>query len=237
MENHAKILVVDDEESLCEILQFNLEIEGFTVETANSAEEALKLDISKFDLILLDIMMGAISGLKMAQMLKRDIKTEKIPIIFCTAKDTEDDTVIGLTLGADDYISKPYKTRELIARVKSVLRRNVINNNPAENHSKNEFKEEIIEHDGLRINLTKITCDADGREVPLTKKEFEILVLLIKNQGKIFSRKEILDLVWSDEVIVLGRTVDVNITRLRKKIGRYGENIVTRLGYGYGFEA
>ncbi|MBE6196540.1 MAG: response regulator transcription factor [Rikenellaceae bacterium] len=220
-----RILVVDDEESLCEILKFNLEIEGYEVTTAQSAEEALELDLSRFDLILLDVMMGAISGFRLARMLKQEPKTAQIPIIFCTARDSEDDTVAGLNLGADDYISKPFSMREVMARVKSVLRRT----------SAPESEEKRLEFEGLVLDLKRKSCTLEQEEVILTKKEFEILELLLSHPGRIFSREEILRHAWTDEVVVLDRTVDVNITRLRKKIGRYGEQIVTRQGYGYGF--
>ena len=222
-----KILVVGDEESLCEILQFNLEVEGYEVDTANSAEQALALRPERYSLILLDVMMGEMSGFRMARILKDDPATASVPIIFCTAKDTEDDTVAGLNLGADDYIAKPFSVREVLARVKSVLRR-TRQQTPAA---------ETIGYDTLRIDMERKICTLDGTEVKLTKKEFEILALFLKNPGKIFSREEILRRVWSDEVIVLDRTIDVNITRLRRKIGPYGEHVVTRLGYGYGFEA
>ena len=204
-----KILVVDDEESLCEILQFNLEVEGYEVDVAYSAEQALGMHPERYSLILLDVMMGEMSGFRMAQLLKSKPETAKVPVIFCTAKDTEDDTVAGLNLGADDYIAKPFSIREVLARVRSVLR---------------------------RLDLRSKRCTLDGEPLALTKKEFEILALLLAHRGTIFSREEILHRVWSDEVIVLDRTIDVNITRLRRKIGRYGEHIVTRLGYGYGFE-
>ena len=194
--NDYRILVVDDEEDLCEILKFNLENEGYEVDTANSAEEALKMDISSYHLILLDVMMGEISGFKMANMLKKDKKTAKVPIIFITAKDTENDTVTGFNLGADDYISKPFSLREVIARVKAVLRR---------------------------------TVTTETERVPER--------LTYQSLGRVFSREDILARIWSDEVYVLDRTIDVNITRLRKKIGVYGKCIVTRLGYGYCFEA
>lgn len=220
-----RILVVDDEESLCEILKFNLEIEGYEVTTAQSAEEALELDLSRFDLILLDVMMGAISGFRLARMLKQEPKTAQIPIIFCTARDSEDDTVAGLNLGADDYISKPFSMREVMARVKSVLRRT----------SAPESEEKRLEFEGMVLDLKRKSCTLEQEEVILTKKEFEILELLLSHPGRIFSREEILRHAWTDEVVVLDRTVDVNITRLRKKIGRYGEQIVTRQGYGYGF--
>ncbi len=224
-----RILVVDDEEDLCEILKFNLENEGYNVTTANSAEEALKLDISSYHLLLLDVMMGEISGFKMANMLKKDKKTAGVPIIFITAKDTENDTVTGFNIGADDYISKPFSLREVIARVKAVLRRT--------NASDTEKAPEQLSYETLVIDITKKRASIDGHEVALTKKEFEILLLLLQNKGRVFSREDILNRIWSDEVYVLDRTIDVNITRLRKKIGAYGKRIVTRLGYGYCFEA
>ena len=214
--NNYRILVVDDEEDLCEILKFNLENEGYEVDTANSAEEALRMDIGSYNLLLLDVMMGEISGFKMASMLKKDKKTAQIPIIFITAKDTENDTVTGFNLGADDYISKPFSLREVAARVKA--------------------PEQIV-YKTLVLDIIKKKVCIDGEEAPLTKKEFEILLLLLQNKGRVFSREDILNRIWSDEVYVLDRTIDVNITRLRKKIGVYGKCIVTRLGYGYCFEA
>ena len=225
--NNYRILVVDDEEDLCEILKFNLEMEGYTVDTANSAEEALKLDIKQYNLLLLDVMMGEISGFKMARMLKADKDTAEIPIIFITAKDTENDTITGFNLGADDYISKPFSLREVIMRVKAVLRRTA---------SVQVKEEEQLQYKGLIINIPQKKVTIDDEEVSLTKKEFEILLLLLQNQGRVFSREDILAKVWHEEVYVLDRTIDVNITRLRKKIGNYGKYIVPRLGYGYCFE-
>lgn len=225
--NNYRILVVDDEEDLCEILKFNLEMEGYTVDTANSAEEALKLDIKQYNLLLLDVMMGEISGFKMARMLKADKDTAEIPIIFITAKDTENDTITGFNLGADDYISKPFSLREVIMRVKAVLRRTA---------SVQVKEEEQLQYKGLIINIPQKKVTIDDEEVSLTKKVFEILLLLLQNQGRVFSREDILAKVWHEEVYVLDRTIDVNITRLRKKIGNYGKYIVTRLGYGYCFE-
>lgn len=226
--NNYRILVVDDEEDLCEILQFNLENEGYEVDTANSAEEALKLDLTKYHLLLLDVMMGEISGFRMASMLKKEPKTAEIPIIFITAKDTENDTVTGFNLGADDYISKPFSLREVVARVKAVLKRTAKNL---------EQPTGLLRHETLVMDVEKKKVCIDGLEVSLTKKEFEILLFLLENKGRVFSREDILAHVWPDEVYVLDRTIDVNITRLRKKIGIYGKCIVTRLGYGYCFEA
>lgn len=219
--NNYRILVVDDEEDLCEILKFNLEIEGYDVDTANSAEEALKLDLPKYNLLLLDVMMGEISGFKMARMLKKNPETANIPIIFITAKDTENDTITGFNLGADDYISKPFSLREVQARVKAVLRRTGANGT--------EEKPQLLQYQGLSIDVEKKKVCIDTQEVALTKKEFEILLLLMQNKGRVFSREDILSKVWQDEVYVLDRTIDVNITRLRKKIGAYGKYIVTRL--------
>lgn len=225
-----RILVVDDEEDLCEILKFNLENEGYLVDTANSAEEALKLKLTDYSLLLLDVMMGEISGFRMASIIKKEKATSQIPIIFITAKDTENDTVTGFNLGADDYISKPFSLREVIARVKAVLRRTT-------QEGEQPCGPTTITYRTLVMDIGKKRVSINEAEVPLTKKEFEILRLFLKNQGRVFSREEILNRVWSDEVYVLDRTIDVNITRLRKKIGEYGKCIVTRLGYGYCFEA
>ncbi len=226
--NDYRILVVDDEEDLCEILQFNLENEGYLVDTANSAEAALKMEPARYDLLLLDVMMGEISGFKMANMLKKNKATASIPIIFITAKDTENDTVTGFNLGADDYISKPFSLREVIARVKAVLRRT--------GSTSGKEVQEQLQYKGLLIDTTKKKASINGMEISLTKKEFEILLLLLQNKGRVFSREDILAKIWQEEVYVLDRTIDVNITRLRKKIGEYGKYIVTRLGYGYCFE-
>lgn len=228
MINPYRILVVDDEEDLCEILQFNLETEGYVVDVAYSAEEALKLDIASYNLLLLDVMMGEISGFRMARMLRDNAKTTRIPIIFLTAKDTENDRLTGFNIGADDYISKPFSIREVIARVKAVLRRAVV--------ITDDSADKILEYDQLKVNLGNKKVTVDGEDVQFTKKEFEMLKLFLENTNRVFTREEILSRVWTDEVVVLDRTIDVNITRLRKKVGRYGKNIITRLGYGYCFE-
>ncbi|MBQ8442234.1 MAG: response regulator transcription factor, partial [Bacteroides sp.] len=203
MDNY-RILVVDDEEDLCEILKFNLENEGYKVDTANSAEEALKLNLTQYHLLLLDVMMGEISGFRLANMLKKDNDTAHIPIIFVTAKDTENDTITGFNLGADDYISKPFSIREVIVRVKAVLRR--------ASSSFPTKQEEQLEYKGLSLNIPQKKVNIDGTEVALTKKEFEILLLFLQNKGRVFSREDILSKVWNDEVYVLDRTIDVNIT-------------------------
>ena len=224
-----RILIVDDEETLCEALRFNLEAEGYRVDTANSAEQVLAMDVSGYDLLLLDIMMGEISGIQLAKILKANPATAAIPIIFCTAKDTEDDMVSGLELGADDYIMKPYSLRNVLARVKTVLRRA----RPSANSTR--YSEEAVSFQGLHIMPSKKVCLVDGEEVKLPKKEFEILLKLVRNIGRIFTREEILKEIWPEEVVVLDRVVDVNVTRIRQKIGRYGKHLKSRSGYGYGF--
>lgn len=226
-----RILIVDDEETLCEVLKLNLENEGYDVDIAFSAEQALTYNLKTYSLILLDIMMGEISGIKMAKILKADVMTADIPIIFCTARDTEDDMVMGLNLGADDYIMKPYTIRNVIARVKSVLRRT----SGQKAASATVEKPNMLKVEGLYLDLEFKRCTVDGQEVKLARKEFELLVYLISHRGKICSREQILSRIWSDEVVVLDRTIDVNITRLRSKIGPYGSYIVTRSGFGYGF--
>lgn len=229
METKKKILVVDDEEALCDGLGFNLEAEGYHVDTAYSAEEALARDLAGYDLILLDIMMGEISGIQLARIMKSNPATASVPIIFCTAKDTEEDMIAGLDLGADDYIMKPYSLNAVLARVRTVLRRTGASVAPAKTDS------DLVSYKGLVLSAKNRTCTVDGTEVKMPKKEFEILLKLISNRGQIFTRADLLNEIWPDEVVVLDRVVDVNITRIRQKIGIYGKNIVTRSGYGYGF--
>lgn len=229
MDNNYRILVVDDEQDLCEILKFNLETDGYTVEMANSAEEALEMNIESFNLLLLDVMMGGMSGFALAKQLKAEPATKDIPIIFLTARDTENDTVTGFNLGADDYISKPFSIREVLVRVRAVLRRTTEHNGVPQSN--------VISYQGLELNLDKKTVSIDGEDIPFTKTEFEILHLLLDEKGRVFSRQELIDRIWPKDVLVLDRTVDVNITRLRKKIGRFSKCIVTRLGFGYYFDA
>ena len=227
-----RILVVDDEQDICEILQYNLETEGYEVVTANSAEEALGLPLQEFGLILLDVMMGEMSGFQMARRLKDNTATAQIPIIFITALDSEDNLVKGLNIGADDYIAKPLSMKEVKARVRAVLRRS----------SQPQLQQTIITTDnkicyeGITLDHNAKTATLDGQNLSLTKLEYELLSLLLQHPGKVFSREDLLKYCWPQDVLVLDRTVDVNITRLRKKIGRYGKHIKTRVGYGYCFE-
>lgn len=228
METRSKatsILIVDDEIDIREILQFNLENEGYQIDLAESAEDAMIKLNPDHRLILLDVMMGGISGFKMADQLRKT--GNQIPIIFLTAKDTENDMLTGFSIGADDYIAKPFSIKEVIARVRSVLKRSELQSEPK--------GENVLAVDTLEIDLDRKIVKVDGELIDLTKTEYNILVLLIRNKGMTFNRSDILSRAWEGDGIVLERTVDVHIARLRKKIGRYGDAIVNRTGYGYNF--
>ena len=222
----VKILVVDDEKTLCDVLKLNLEIEGYNVDVAHSAEEALNMQLKAYSLILLDVMMEEMTGFEMVREMRKDESLSRIPVILCTAKDDEQDIVEGFMSGADDYIKKPFSMKELVLRVKSVLRRSA---------AKEEENSTIV-YKTLVLDLKNMSCRIDGEEIQFTKKEFGIMKLLLSNSEKIFSRDEILDAVWEEDVCVVDRTIDVNINRLRKKLGEYGNNIITKQGYGYGFK-
>ena len=231
-----KILVVDDEQDICEILQYNLETEGYEVVTANSAEEALELPLQEYGLILLDVMMDEMSGFQMARKMKDNPTTAPIPIIFITALEGEDNMVKGLNIGADDYITKPLSMKEVKARVRAVLRRASVSNQHPEGKGAFPTSDHQISYEGITLDLNAKLATLDGEHLSLTKLEYEILSLLLQHPGKVFSREDLLKYCWPQDVLVLDRTVDVNITRLRKKIGRYGQQIKTRVGYGYCFE-
>ena len=226
-----KILVVDDELDICEILKYNLETEGFEVDTAYSAEEALALPLQHYSLILLDVMMGEMSGFQMVRRLKNTPSTARIPIIFVTALDGEDNLAKGLNIGADDYIAKPLSMKEVKARVRAVLRRSYQPQQTAETPDDN-----IIVYEAIALDFNAKTVSCDGEKLEFTKLEFELLSFFLQHPNKVFSREDLLKYCWPQDVMVLDRTVDVNITRLRKKIGRYGKQIKTRVGYGYYFE-
>jgi DNA-binding response OmpR family regulator len=229
MEKKHRILVVDDEPDLCEILQFNLETEGYMVDVAYSATDAMTLPLSHYDLFLLDVMMGEVSGFQLAEKLKMIEETSHIPVIFTTALDDEDNIIRGFNIGADDYITKPISIRELKARVKAVLRRG----NRKEEVEPEKGKTMIGSSEGLSINLQTKCVMMDGVVVDATKLEFDLLRVFLENKGVVFTREDLLARAWPKDAYVTDRTVDVNITRLRKKIGKYGANIKTRIGWGY----
>ena len=226
-----KILIVDDEADICEILKYNLETEGFVVDAASSAEEALELPLQDYSLILLDVMMGEISGFQMVRWLKNNPSTAQIPVILITALEGEDNLVKGLNLGADDYIAKPQSMKEVKARVRAVLRRL---SQPQQAVAIPADQTIVYEGITLDMNAKSVTCD--GQKLVLTKLEFELLSFFLQHPNKVFAREDLLKNCWPQDVTVLDRTVDVNITRLRKKIGQYGKQIKTRVGYGYCFE-
>lgn len=227
MEDIQKILVVDDERTLCDVLKLNLELEGYKVDVTYSAEEAQRMPLSSYSLILLDVMMEEMTGIELTTIIRADERTRNVPIILCTAKDAENDIIDGFMCGADDYIKKPFSMKELVLRVKSVLRRS---------SKSKKMDEQTIKYKTLELDIEKRECRIDGTDVSFTKKEFDILKMLLSTPDKIFSREEILDEVWDDDVYVVDRTIDVNINRLRKKMGVYGNNIITKQGYGYGFK-
>lgn len=230
-----KILVIDDEESICEILKYNLQKEGYEVETANSAEEALGMDLTGYSLMIVDIMMERLSGFDFAKRVQNNSATENIPIIFCSALTGEDDTVMGLNIGADDYITKPFAIPEVIARVRAVLRRTqnqqqhpVFNQQPRVNYDPD------VTYRGLRIDRNEKMCYINNQILDLTPTEYGLVYFFLTHRNRIYSRQEIIRQVWGVEVSE--RTVDTNMARLRKKLGEYGNNIHTRAGFGYGFK-
>lgn len=219
-----KILIIDDEESIREGLREYLELEGYDADSASSAEDALSMGIDKYGLLLLDVMMEGMDGFELAGKLKQSPSTASIPIIFLTAKDTEDDMVAGLRLGADDYIAKPFSMKNVIARIEAVTRRVFPESTPASSIK------------GVVCDRCALSCRVDGVEVKLPRKEFEILALLLDNPGRIFTREELMKRIWPENVVVVDRAVDVHVTRIRSKIAPYGKNLVSRSGYGYGWQ-
>ena len=233
---NAKILVIDDEESLCEILKFNLEKEGYEVDTAYSAEEALDMDLRPYSLFIVDIMMDHLSGFDFAKRVRNVTETENTPILFCSAMSNEDCVVMGLNIGGDDYVTKPFVIGEVLARVRALLRRSARQAAVAAEADVQEKLESDIVFRGLRIDRNDKTVHLDGEEIQLTWKEYDLLLYFLTHRNRIYSRAEIIEKVWGDDVVVSDRTIDTNITRLRGKIGEYSNNIVTRQGFGYGFK-
>lgn len=217
----VRILVVDDEEGIREGLREYLALEGFDADSACSAEEAVSMGIENYGLLLLDVMMSGMDGFELARRLKLSPATAYIPIIFLTARDSEEDMVAGLNMGADDYIAKPFSMKNVIARIEAVLRR---------------VRVDSARPGGVVCDRNALTCRVDGSLVRMPRKEFEILALMLENPGKIFTREELMRQVWPDHVIVTDRSVDVHVTRIRSKIAPYGRNIVARSGYGYGWQ-
>lgn len=234
----TRILVIDDEEAVCEILKFNLEKEGYEVDCAYSAEEALDMDLPQYDLFMVDIMMDQLSGFDFAKRIRNVTDTEEKPILFCSALNDEDAVVKGLNIGADDYVTKPFVIGEVIARVRAILRRTGRGDKRAESApaEKDSLYESDVTFKGLRIDRNDKECYVDGELITLTRTEFDILLFFLTHCNRIHSREEIMKNVWGDDVVVSERTIDTNITRLRKKLGKYDKYIITRQGFGYGFK-
>lgn len=233
---NVKILLIDDEEPICEILKYNLEKEGYEVDCAYSAEEALDLDLRQYSLCLVDIMMERLSGYDFAKAVRKNPETANLPLIFCSALNGEDDTVMGLNIGGDDYITKPFVISEVIARVRAVLRRSMAMNMAKEKSKETEQPAKTVSFEELSVDLDDKVCTLDGEDLNLTKTELELITFFLQHRNRIYSRDEIIKKIWPDDVIVTTRAIDTNIARLRKKLGRYGNNIVTRMGFGYGFK-
>lgn len=232
---NTRILVIDDEEALCEILKYNLEKEGYEVDCAYSAEEALEMDLSSYSLFLVDIMMDELSGFDFAKRIRKNPKTEHTPMIFCSALTDEDYMVMGLNIGADDYVKKPFVIGEVLARVRAVLRRSESAQQMAYNISHSIYEPDITFHN-LRIDRNEKVCYMSSEPVALTRTEFDLILFFLTHRNRIYSREEIISEVWGEGIQVTHRTIDTNITRLRKKLGEYGNNIITRQGFGYGFK-
>lgn len=231
----TKILVIDDEEALCEILKYNLEKEGYEVSTAYSAEEALNMDLKPYSLFLVDIMMEQLSGFDFAKQVQNMPDIENTPIIFCSALEGEDDKVMGLNIGADDYITKPFVMSEVVARVRAVLRRSAATQHINMQQQNSNYEADIY-YKTLRIDRNAKLVWMDSEQVQLTRTEYDILQFFLTHPNRIYSREEIINEVWGNDVVITNRTIDTNITRLRKKLGEYGNSIVTRQGFGYGFK-
>ncbi len=223
----TKILVVDDEELICSLIKYNLEAEGYDVDVCYSAEEALTHDFNLYALLIVDIMMGEMNGVKMVHKIKQTPLTAGIPVIYCSAKDKEEDIIDGLNSGADDYIAKPFSLRELVARVNSVISRHRM--------EKGNQQATTMHFDGLDIDLLNRRVFIGNELLPLTLTEYNILALFLKNANRFFTRKEIFESAWGGQTIVSDRAIDVNISRLRKKLGTFALHIVSRAGFGYGF--
>lgn len=231
--------MIDDEESVCEILKFNLEKEGYEVDCAYSAEEALDMDLDGYSLFMVDIMMGELSGFDFAKRIRKVTATEDVPILFCSALSDEDDVVKGLNIGADDYVTKPFVIGEVLARVRAILRRSGLTAKRTASEileqGQPDYEADVVFKD-LRIDRNDKEVYLDREALTLTRTEYDILLFFLTHKNRIYSREEIIKNVWGDDVVVTGRTIDTNITRLRKKLGNYDKYIVTRQGFGYGFK-
>lgn len=224
-----KILIIDDEKDLVESIEYNLRKDGFVVSKAYDGQSGLRAAREKLpDLIVLDLMLPEISGLDLCKILKKEEKTANIPIIMLTAKTSQVDKIVGLEIGADDYLTKPFDMRELIARIKAILRRT---------GAKEQARSPIFEFPDLEVDVARHEVKVSGKLVELTAKEFELLRYLIENKERVCTRETLLDAVWGIDVAIETRTVDAHIKKLRKKLRKAGKYLLTLRGVGYKFHA
>ncbi|MEI6753407.1 MAG: response regulator transcription factor [Paludibacter sp.] len=225
--NKYSILIIDPDKDFCGYLQSNLKSEGYHVETCQSAKDILDLKLDQYDLVILETQLKDVSGFKVVHELRNNHDTASLPIFFMSSKPGENEMMTAFSVGADDFLTKPFYIRELVARIKVILRRS---------EEQKNLNVEMLTYNQLKLNLSKMQVKVDEKTVPFTRKEFEIMKLFLENKNRIFSREDLLRLIWTEEAFVLGRTIDVNITRIRHKIGNYGNHIVTKIGKGYSFE-
>ncbi len=224
------ILVVDDEKDIVDMLKYNLEKEGYSVLTAHNGKKALQLSHKNPDLILLDVMMPELNGIEVVKQLKKEKATESIPVIFLTAKGSESDEIVGLELGAEDYIVKPLAIGKILARIRAVFRRK------EQGEIESTKASDFIRIGDLEINVLNYSVKIAEKEIAFPRREFETLVYLAKHRGVVLSRAKILDAVWGQNVYVVDRTIDVHVRKIREKLGRYAEYIETVKGVGYRFK-
>ena len=225
--NKYRILIIDPDSDFCRFLQSNLRNAGYDVDFFTKGKDCVSMKIYQYDLIILETNLKDISGFKLVHDLRNNAETATIPVIFISSKPGENEMMTAFSVGADDFLLKPFFIRELEARIKVIIRR-------AEELK--SLNVDMLEFDQLKLNLSKMQVKVYDKTILFTKKEFEIMRLFLENRNRVFSRDDLLKLVWSEEAFVLGRTIDVNITRIRHKIGHYGSHIVTKIGKGYCFE-
>ena len=223
----STILIVDDERDILELLKYNLEKEGYRVLTAHNGKEALRFVKQHPDLVVLDVMMPELDGWEVCKAIRKDPATAKMPIVFLTAKDSEVDEVVGLELGADDYITKPVKVRTFLARVKRALKGRA--------GAESEERPELLKIGDLEIQINNYVVRIGSREIHLPKKEFEVLLFLARHPERVVSREALLNGIWGHDVYVVDRTIDVHVRKIREKLGRHAHHIETVKGVGYRF--
>lgn len=232
----GRVLILDSDTMICDLIKYDLENEGYTIDVCHDADMALELDLTTYTLIIAESgPIGPLSGLRFCTMIKSNPDIAGVPVIFCTENDSEDDIINGFNAGADDYILKPFSLREMIARVKAVIRRhNLMNRRAAASRQQLQLPA-VFKHQGLTIDLDNQTVDVDNTRVQFSRTEFQILSILMKNPGRIYPRSEIFEIIRPGQEGGNDRTIDVNVSRIRKKLGDYSGLIINKSGQGYSF--